>query len=289
MRLPPNAARAVSYVALTALAMLVFAGCGGSPTALDISRPVDTPTVYRITANAESRFSGPVSNLEGGTEITAAFRSTPVSDSAVEVEVLYFAAGVLDADGESVALDPRLTGKKAKIIMRPPGTISEIQGDPGLLNTPVPLISVREVIASLFSPLPQEEMEEEDTWTGDIPTPFANLGGPQQRMRFLLDSIDSSNDEARIEGYELRTKPREFKYETAGGSVTGEGDLDVVFDGKLQAGNGYEWTERTTEFDSRFIRITGSGYANGSLHMESTTRVEKLSPTEQFGLDPGPK
>ena len=287
MRFPPNSAPAASYAVLVALMVLVFIGCGGPPPAL-ISRYTDTPIVYRVTADAESRFSGSVSNLEGGTEITAAFRSTPVSDSVVEVEVLYFAANVRDADGEPVALNlGTLTGKKARISMEPPGTISEIQGDPNLLDAPIPLISGREVIASLFPPLPQEEMQEGDTWTGDIPVPLANLGGPQQRMRFLLDGIDSSDNEARIEGYELSTKPRPFESGTAGDSVTGEGDLDVVFDGRLQTKKGYEWTERTTEFDSRFIRITGSGYANGSLHMEDTTRVERLDPTEQFGLDPG--
>lgn len=296
MRFAPKAARVVASVvacgalrtSLVALTVLVFAGCGGPSPALGISRSIDTPVVYRVSAEAESRFSGPVSNLEGGTEITAAFRSTPVSDSAVEVETLYLAADVQNADGEPVALNlGSLAGEKATVTMGPPGTISEIGGDPKLLDAPIPLISVREIIASLFPPLPQEEMQEGDTWTGDILTPFANLGGPQQRMRFLLDGIDSSNNEARIEGYELRTKPRQFESDTADGGVIGEGDLDVVFDGKLQAGEGYEWTERTTEFDSRFIRITGSGYANGSLHMEGMTRVERLNPTEQFGLDPG--
>lgn len=292
MRFTSKAARVVACGALrtslVALTVLVFAGCGGPSPALGISRSIETPVVYRVSAEAESRFSGPVSNLEGGTEITAAFRSTPVSDSAVEVETLYFAANVLDAEGEPVALDTgSLTGKKATVTMGPPGTISKIQGDTEFLDASIPLISVREVIASLFPPLPQEEMEEGDTWTGDILTPFANLGGPQQRMRFLLDGIDSSNNEARIEGYELRTKPRQFESDTADGGVIGEGDLDVVFDGKFKAGRGYEWTEKTTEFDSRFIRITGSGYANGSLHMEGMTRVERLNPTEQFGLDPG--
>lgn len=294
MRFPPKATRAVaraaSYAAFTALTMLVFAGCGGPPPALEVSRSTDTPTVYRVSAEAESRFSGPVSNLEGGTGITAAFRSTPVSDSAVEVEVLYFAANVQNADGEPAALNlGSLSGKKATVTMGPPGTISKIQGDAEFLDAPIPLISVRGIIASLFPPLPQEEMQEGDTWTGDIPAPFANLGGPGQRMRFLLDNIDSSNNEAQIEGYELRTKPRRFESETAGGSVTGEGNLDVVFDGKLKAGKGYKWTERTAEFDSRSIRITGSDYANGSLHMEGATRVERLNPTEQFGLDPSPE
>jgi hypothetical protein len=275
------------YVALLALTMLVFTGCGGPLPALEIGRSTDTPEVYRVSAEAESWFSGPVSDLEGGTELTAAFEVTPVSGSTVEVEVLYLAANIRDADGEPVALElGPITGKTAEVEMGPPGAISEVRGDPALLDAPLPLISIREIIASLFPPLPQEELQEDDTWTGDIPSPFANLDGPAQRMRFLLASV-SSQETARIEGYELRTRPRSFESETAGGSVSGEGDLDVVFDGRLQASEGYEWTERTAEFDSRFIRISGSGYANGSLHMESTTRVERLDPTEQFGLDSG--
>ncbi len=122
-----------------------------------------------------------------------------------------------------------------------------------------------------------------------MPTPFANLDGPPQRMRFLLDGINSSENTARIEGYELRTRPRSFASETASGGISGEGDLDVAFDGRLRAGAGYEWTERTAEFDSRFIRLSGSGYANGSLHMEGMTRVERLNSAEQFGLDSGTK
>lgn len=276
--------------ALLILCTLALYGCGGPPAALEISRSTDTPTVYRVSATAESRFSGPVSNLRSGTELTAAFQVTPVSTSAMEVKTLYFAANILDADGKPVALNlGPLTGEKAKVAMGPPGEISDIQGDSELLDAPIPLVSVREVISSLFPPLPQEKMEEGDTWTGDIPTPFANLDGPQQRMRFLLDSINSSKDEARIKGYELRTKPRPFQSETAGDSVSGEGDLNVTFDGRLRAEEGYEWTERTAKFDSRFIRITGSGYANGSLHMEGTTKVERLNPTEQFGLDSGLK
>ena len=284
MRFPHYAA------SLLILATLFFTGCGGPPPSLEIGRSTDAPEVYRVSAEAESRFSGPVSDLKGGTELTAAFEVTPVSGSSVEVKVLYLAANVRDAGGEFVALDlGSLTGEKAEVVMGPPGAISEIRGEPALLEAPIPLISVREVIASLFPPLPQEKLRKGDTWTGDVPAPFANLDGPAQRMRFLLNSINSSKDTARIEGYELSTKPRPFTSETAGGSLSGEGDLDVVFDGKLTAGRGYEWTERTARFDSRFIRITGSGYANGDLHMKGTTRVENLDPTEQFGLDSGVK
>lgn len=279
-----NFLRAAIFLSLT----LGLLGCGAPPEALDISRYSDTPTVYRVSADKESRFAGPASNLESRTELTAAFRVTPASSSSMEVEILYFAAQIRDANGDPVALNlAPLTGRKARIVMEPSGAVSEIEGDSELLEASIPLISVHEIIASLFPPLPQEEMQEGDTWTGDIPAPFANLNGPQQRMRFLLDGINSSKNEARIEGYELRTEPRSFESETAGGSINGEGDLDVVFDGRLQAGKGYEWTERTSEFDSRFLRITGSGYANGSLHMESATKVEKLDSIEQFGLDTG--
>ncbi len=267
--------------------MLVLIGCGASSQNLRIGRSTDAPEVYRVSAEAESRFSGPVSDLEGGTELTAAFEVTPTSRSTVEARVLYLAVNVLNADGKPVALNlGSLTGKKAEVEMGPPGTISEIRGDPALLEARIPLISTREVIASLFPPLPQEELKEGDTWTGDVPSPFANLDGPAQRMRFLLNGVGSEGI-ARIEGYELRTKPRSFTSETAGGGVSGEGDLNVVFDGRLRSGEGYEWTKRTAEFDSRFIRISGSGYANGSLKMKSTARVERLGPTEQFGLDSG--
>lgn len=273
---------------LLVLCTLLVAGCGGPPPSLEISRATDTPSVYRVSAEAESRFSGPVSDLESGTEFTAAFEVTPASGSKVEVEVLYLAASVRNAEGNYVALDlGPLAGKKAEVIMEPPGEVSEIRGDSTLLDAPIPLISIRETIASLFPPLPQEELQKGDTWTGDILVPFANLGGPEQRMRFLLDGINSSEGEARIEGYELSTKPRSFDSETAGGGISGEGALDVVFDGRLRSKEGYEWTRRTAEFDSRFIRISGSGYANGSLHMEGKTTVEKLGPAEQFGLDPG--
>ncbi|MDQ4105801.1 MAG: hypothetical protein M3157_01315 [Actinomycetota bacterium] len=280
--------RAWPGAALFVLCILILTGCGGPPPALEIGRSTDAPTVYRVSVGTESRFPGPVSDLEGGTDLTAAFEARPVSDSAVEVEILYLAANIRDAEGEPVALDlGRLTGEKVEVVMGPPGEISEIRGDPALLEASIPLIPLREVIASLFPPLPQEELREGDTWTGDVPIPFANLDGPPQRMRFLLDSINSSEGAARIEGYELRTRPRSFTSETASGGVSGEGDLDMVFDGRLRAGAGYEWTERTAEFDSQFIRLSGSGYANGSLRMESTTRVERLDSAEQFGLDSG--
>lgn len=282
--------RFTPYANLLVLATLVIVGCGGPPPTIEAGRTTEAPAVYRVSAEAESRFSGPVSNLKGATELTAAFEVEPVSGSAVEVEVLYLAANVRDAGGEFVALDlGPLAGASVEVEMGPPGTISEIQGDPALLEAPVPLIPIRGIVAALFPPLPQSKLREGDTWTGDIPVPFANLAGPDQRMRFLLDGIDSSANEARIEGYELRTEPRPFTSETAGGGVSGEGDLDVIFAGELRPGKGYEWSERTSEFDSRFIRLSGSGYANGTLHMQEETRVERLDSAEQFGLDSGTK
>ncbi|MGB3682678.1 MAG: hypothetical protein WA990_09360 [Rubrobacteraceae bacterium] len=286
MKSPPYA----NLLALSALATLFLVGCGGPTPAAEMGRSIDAPAVYRVSAEAESRFSGPVSDLKGGTELTAAFEARPVSGSTVEVEVLYLAANVRDAGGEPVALNlGSLTGETVEVEMGPPGVVSEIRGSPALLEAPVPLIPLRGVITALFPPLPQEKLEIGDTWTGDIPVPFSNLSGPDQRMRFLLNSVGSSEppEVSRIEGYELRTEPRSFTSETAGGGVSGEGDLDVVFEGELQPGEGYEWTERTAEFDSRFIRLPGSGYANGSLRLEEKTRVEKLDSAEQFGLDSG--
>jgi hypothetical protein len=272
---------------LFALSAVALAGCSGTPASMDVSRTPDAPTVYRVSTEAESRFSGPVSDLKGGTKLTAAFEATPVSDTEVEVVVLYLAASVRNSEREYVALDLEpLSGTKAGITMQPPGEVSRVRGDAALLDAAIPLISMRGVISALFPPLPQEELQEGDTWTGDIPVPFGNLGDPEQRMRYLLDGIDSSNSEARIEGYELSTEPRAFESETASSRVTGEGDLDVVFEGELHPGEGYEWTERSAEFDSRFIRLAGSGYANGSLHMESKTTVERLNAAEQFGFDP---
>lgn len=268
------------------LAALVFGACNAAPSTLDLSRPLDAPAVYRVSATTESRLSGPVSDLAGATELSAAFEATPISDSSVEVEVLYLAASVRDAEGESVSLNlPPLAGKRAAVEMGPPGVVSRVRGDEELLGATIPLISVREIIWSLFPPLPDEATREEDTWTGDVPVPFANLGGPPHRMRYVLQQIDASVESGWIEGYELSVGPRPFESEIAAGEVSGEGDLDVEFEGEFTAGSGYERTERTAEFDSDYIRLSGGEYANGSLHMKSTITTERLNSTEQLGLD----
>jgi hypothetical protein len=273
---------------LTLLALAAaFAACGGPPPEVEAARDLGAPAVYRVSAQAESRFSGPVSDLRAATDLTAVFEVTPVSETAIEVEALYVAADVSDAAGEPVGLDlGPLAGATARVEMGPPGTVSAVRGDPALLDAPVPLISVRELVAALFSPLPQERLREDDTWTGDVPVPFANLDGNQQRMRYLLASVNGPAGMARVEGYELRLAPRSFAYETAAGRVSGEGDLEMTFEGELEPGNGYGWTERTAEFDSRYIRLPGgAGYANGSLHMEYTSRIDRLNAAEQLALD----
>lgn len=276
----------LSRTSLFLLAAVVLSSCGASTAALDVSRGLDAPAVYRVNATTESRLSGPVSDLGGASELAAAFETTPNSDSSVEVEVLYLAASVRDADGKLVALNlPPLAGKRVTVRMGPPGVVSEVRGDGELLDAPIPLISMREVIWSLFPPLPDEAMREEDTWTGDMPVPFANLGGPPHRMRYVMQRIDTSGESGWIEGYELSVGPRSFETATAGGDITGEGDLDVEFEGEFTTENGYERTERTAEFDSDFIRLSGGEYANGDLYMQSSIMTERLNSTEQLGLD----
>lgn len=273
--------------ALLLLAAIALGSCGASPATLDVSHTLNAPAVYRVSATTESRLSGPVSDLRGATQLTAAFETTPISDSSVEVEVLYLAASVRDSGGEAVALNlPPLAGKKATVRMEPPGVVSEVRGDEELLEAGIPLVSLREVVHGLFPPLPEEEVREDDTWTGNMPVPFANLGGPPHRMRYVVRRVDASGESGRIEGYELSVGPRPFETATAGGDVTGEGDLDVEFEGEFTAQNGYERTERTAEFDSDLIRLPGGEYANGGLYMRSSLTTERLNPAEQLGLDP---
>jgi hypothetical protein len=270
------------------LSIALLAGCGSPPPALDATRSLDAPAVYRVSTTAESSFSGPVSDLAGATELTAAFRTTPISGSEVEVEVLYLAASVENADGEPVALSLEpLAGREAVVEMGPPGVVSGIRGGEELLEAPIPLISMREVIWSLFPPLPDGTVRRGDTWAGDAPIPFSILGGPPQRMRYAVSGIDSSGRAGAVEGYELRVGPRSFEAKTASGAVSGEGDLEIDFGGELVAREGYLRTKRTDEFDSDFIRLgDASRYANGTLHLRRTTIIERLSSVEQFGLDP---
>lgn len=278
------------------LTLLLFASffsnsCGGTSSTLYAGRSLDAPAVYRVSVTAESSFSGAASDLRGASDLTGAFQVTPISDSSVEVKVLYLAVNVRNGEGEPVALDLKdLAGKKAVVKMSPPGVVSEVRGDKALLEAPVPLISVREVIWSLFPPLPQDSVGEDDTWTGDMPIPFANLGGPPHRMRYVVQSMGSGGKLGWIQGYELSVRPRSFTADTPGGSVSGEGDLDVEFEGELAARQGYESIERTAKFDTNYIRLQdGGSYANGKLHMQSLMKVERLSSAEQFGLDIGAK
>lgn len=270
---------------------LFSSACSGDSPMLYAGRSLDAPTVYRISVTAESSFSGAASDLRGASDLTGALEVTPVSNSSVEVNVLYLAVNVRDGEGEPVALNLEdLAGKKAVVEMSPPGVVSEVRGDQVLLDAPIPLISVREVIWSLFPLLPDENVGEDDTWTGDMPIPFANLGGPPHRMRYVLQSTDSQAGRAWIQGYELSVRPRSFTTDTPGGNVSGEGDLDVEFEGELRAKEGYENIQRTAEFDTNYIRLQdGQSYANGKLHMESLMQVERLSSAEQFGLDTGSK
>lgn len=241
--------------------------------------------VYRVSASAESGFSGAVSDLEGATEMTAAFRVSPASGSAAEVEVLYLAANVRDAFGEPVALNlGRLVGSGATVRFEAPGVVSGVEGDGELLDAPVPLISVEAVIRHLFPPLPEGSFRPGDTWTGDMPPTFPNLGGEPVRMRYVMDSVNASG--GAVEGYELSVEPRPFEADTPGGGVSGEGHLDVEFEGELDEANGYQRMERTSQFDSDFIRLEGGSYANGNLRMSEEMVVERLSQAEQFGLDP---
>lgn len=281
-------ARLLKTAMLLFSATLFAAACGGSQQTFDASRTLDAPAVYRVNATTESRLSGAVSDLSGETDLSAAFEVTPTSEDTVEVRTLYLAASIRNVNGELVALDLEpLANTTATVEMRPPGSVSEIRGDEALLEAPIPLISMREVIWSLFPPLPQETVRENDTWTGDMPVPFSNLGGPPHRMRYVLNGINSASKTANIQGYELSVKPRSFSTGIPTGKVSGEGDLNVEFQGDPDAAKGYGYTRRTADFASRFIRLSGGGYANGRLHMNSKLTTERLNPAEQFGLDPG--
>jgi hypothetical protein len=266
-------------------AMIFLSSCGGPPPALDLGWEPDSPAVYRVSASAESGFSGAVSDLEAATEMTAAFRVSPASGSAVEVEVLYIAANVRDAFGEPIALNlGRLAGSGATVRFGSLGVATGVEGDEELLEAPVPLISVEAVIRHLFPPLPEGSFRSEDTWTGEMPPTFPNLGEEPVRMRYVADSVAPPS--GTVEGYELSVEPRPFEADTPGGAVSGEGHLDVVFDGEFDERTGYQRTERSSEFDSDFIRLEGGAYANGNLWMREEMVVERLSQAEQFGLDP---
>ncbi|MDQ3509356.1 MAG: hypothetical protein M3494_15325 [Actinomycetota bacterium] len=280
-----NRGSRLSFLASLVVCLVFFSSCGGAPPALDLGWEPDSPAVYRVSASAESGFSGAVSDLEAATEMTAAFRVSPAPDSSAEVEVLYLAANVRDAFGEPVALNlGRIAGSGATVRFGSPGVVSGVEGDGELLEAPVPLISVESVIWHLFPPLPEGSFRPEDTWTGDMPPTFPNLGEEPVRMRYVADGVDASS--GTVEGYELSVEPRSFEAETPGGGVSGEGHLDIVFEGELDEANGYQRIERSSEFDSDFIRLEGGAYANGNSWMREEMVVERLSQAEQFGLDP---
>lgn len=284
-----NLFRAHLAVLVMVTALLVTA-CGGPPPRVTLQQPIHAPAVYRISASAQSSFSGPISNLKGGTQVTAAFKTQPISATEVDVEVLYFAASVQDADGEPVALNLEpLAGRKAKIEFRSPGIVSNVSGDPKLLNAPIPLIPVPSLISALFPPMPQESMQKDDTWLGDVPVPFSNLSGPPGRMRYVLTNVDPASQTASAQGYLLATEPRPFVASPVGERVSGAGDLNILFNGEYDAQRGYLSTVQTAKFDSQYIRLGagGSNYANGSVHLDYKATTERLNSVEQFGMDPG--
>jgi predicted small lipoprotein YifL len=267
---------------------LVLAACGG-PRPLELEPADRAPAVYRVTAEATSEFSGAVSDLRSSTEFTAVFRSDPAPESGAEVEVIYAAASVQNANGEMVALDlGSLRGKRATVEFRSPGVPSGISGDEELLEAGIPLISTREIIMSLFPALPGEALVRDDAWVADSPVPFSNISGPPARLRYVLTGVDRSASSGRVEGYAVASG-RNFVAEPVGERVSGTGELYIYFDGEYEAGTGYTRTEREAEFDTNYIRLGsgGSDFANGSVHMEYYSTVERLSPVEQFGLDAG--
>lgn len=255
---------------------------------MDLGWTPDAPAVYRVSASAESGFSGPVSDASGATRMTAAFRVTPTSDSEARVEVLYLAASVEDASGESVALDlGGLAGSEATARFGTPGVVSEVEGGERLMDAPIPLIRMEAVIQGLFPPLPEGSFRPDDTWTGDTLPLFDNLaeGEDPARMRYVVGSVGSSGKTGKVEGYELAVEPGSFQAETPGGAVSGEGNLGVEFEGDLDTQTGYQRTERRSNFHSNFLRLEGGDYANGNLDMSGEMTVERLDPAEQFGLD----
>lgn len=268
-----------------ALLLVASSSCGGPPQALDLKRPADAPAVYRVSAVSEASFSGPVSDLEGKTTLTAAFEVLPVSPTAVEVEVIYLAASVEDASGEPAALGLGApAGKKARVEFGPAGQVSRVEGDRDLLQARIPLMSVPDLVENLFPPLPGEETRVGDTWNGNVPVSFPNLGDAPARALYTLTGADQSSGAGTVEGHGLGVEPRSFR--DAG--VSGRGDLDLIFEGDYDARTGYTHTERTTRFDSASLRLGGGNlYANGNVRLEQTVTTELLNPAERFGLDAG--
>lgn len=266
---------------LAALVLLALPSCGVQQ-ALPLQHDLDAPATYRVSAVSTARFSGPVSDETGETRVSAAFRATPVSEGAIEVETVYLAASVEDADGEPVALSlGQLAGTTATVELGPGGQVRDVTGDRELLEAPVPLVSVRALVEGLFPPLPGEAMERGDTWNGAVPVPFpAVAGGPPVQTRYVLSRASSGG--GRVEGYEISSYDRGFDTD----SVSGRGRLDHEFAGEYERGTGYASTKGTARFDTSILRLgAGNTYANGNAHLEQTVTVERLNAAESFGLN----
>jgi len=260
---------------------LALPSCGAQPT-LSLGHDLDAPATYRVSATSTARFSGSVSDKTGETRLTAAFRATPVSEDAIEVEALYVAASVEDVGGEPVSLSlGSLAGATARVELGPAGQVTRVTGDRELLEAPVPLVSVRALVEGLYPPLPGEAMEPEDTWTGTAPVPFPALGGPPVETRYVL-SRASDGTEGVVEGYEITSGERGFD----SGDASGRGRLDYAFTGEYEENTGYTTTETMTQFDTSLLRLgAGNTYANGNAHLEQTVTTERLNAAESFGLD----
>lgn len=287
--IPPRP-RVVWLVPLFFLFSFSSFSCAAEPEPLELGWTPDSPAVYRVTATSESRFSGPVSDLSSATDAAAVLRVTPVSADEAEVEVLRFGASVSDSSdraAEPVALSvPDFTGDTATVRFSPPGVVSEIEGDSRFLDASVPLVSTEDIVRAVFPPLPEGTFSPEDTWTGGIASPFPNLGGEFVRMRYVLDSTGAAPE---ITGYELSVSPRSFASQTTTDEVTGEGHLDVEFEGTLDEQGGYATSHRRAVFESDFLRLGSGGYANGEIRISQELEVERLNAFEQFGLDAIPE
>lgn len=271
----------LSIVAFSLMIPLLIS-CSQEPASIEPGWMPDAPAVYRVGVESGIRFGGPVSNLSGATDLTAALRVTPVSGDRAEVEILYLGASVADTSGEMVALSlPDVTGETLTVAFSPPGVVSGIEGGDDFLDLRLPLVSTEDVVRSVFPPLPEGSFRPGDTWTGGASSPFPNLGPEPVRMRYVLDS---AGEEANISGYELSVAPRTFSTRTAGDEVSGEGSLNIDFAGTLDEQGGYDTTTRTSTFDSDFLRLGGGGYANGNLQLKQKVEIERLGDFEQFGL-----
>ncbi|WP_119069379.1 hypothetical protein [Rubrobacter indicoceani] len=266
-----------------ALVFLFLTSCAAEPQPVELGWTPDAPAVYRVSVDSGSRFSGPVSNLSSETRLVATLGVTPLSESEAEVEILGLGASTTDAQGEAVGLSlPDTTGETATVRFSSPGVVEGVEGGDSLLSTEVSLVSMEDVVRSVFPPLPEGSFLPADTWTGGLPAPFPNLGEDFVRMRYV---VDSAGAEPEVTGRELSVAPRPFATQTAADEVRGEGHLDVEFQGTLDRRGGYGSSRRNATFESDFLQLGSGGYANGGLRLTQNLEVEKLSEFEQFGLD----